>query len=59
MLRISGIVNDSAKPMSRNKCGSARRGGLRGTALLPGPLSAHHLMLWEFQLSGNAGEASK
>lgn len=59
MLHISGIVNDSAKPMLRSKCGSAWRGGLRGTVLLPGLLSACHPMLRELQHSGGAGEASK
>ena len=59
MLRISGIVTDSAKPMLRNKRGSAQRGGLRGTVLLLGLLSACHLMLRELRLSGDAGEASK
>lgn len=47
MLRISRIVNDSAKPMLRNKRGSAWRGGLRGTVLLLGLLSACHPMFWE------------
>lgn len=59
MLRIGRIVNDSARPMLRNKRGSARRGGLRGTVLLPGLLSACHPMLQELRLSGDAGEASK
>lgn len=56
---ISGVVNDSAKPMSRNKCGSTRTGGLRGTVLLLGLLPACHLLLQELQLPGDAGEASK
>lgn len=42
MLHISRIVNDSAKPMLRNKRGSAWRGGLRSTVLLLGLLSACH-----------------
>lgn len=47
------------KTMLRNKRGCAWRGGLRGTTLLPGLLSACHLMLWELWLLGGAREASK
>lgn len=59
MLHISRIVNNSAKPMLRNKRGSAWRGGLRGTVLLLGLLSACHPMFWKLRLSGDAGGASK
>jgi len=59
MLCISGIVNDSAKPLLRKKRGSARRGELRGMVLLPGLLSACHPMLREPQLSADAREVSK
>lgn len=42
MLRISGVVNDSVRPMLRNKSGITQRGGLSDPVLLPGLLSPCH-----------------